>query len=81
MAAPAAAIALGQEVVDLMALPEAHEGFEHGVVVGIHDRPRWSPGVTTSQVRIGIQRYPAVSSECQRDTVGTSETQRDAKNS
>lgn len=76
MAAPAAAIALGQEVVDLVALPVAHEGFEHGVVVGIHDRPPWSPGVTTSQVRSGVQRYLACANETRRVPAKHSGTQK-----
>ena len=35
-AAPAAAVALSQEAVDLASPPVADECFEHGVVVGIH---------------------------------------------
>ncbi|HVA06979.1 MAG TPA: hypothetical protein VNG12_09590 [Acidimicrobiales bacterium] len=68
MAAPPAALALDQEVVNLAAAPVAHDRFEHGVVVGIHDRPRWRAGVTTPQVRKGIQRYPASAREIRRDT-------------
>ena len=36
MAAPAAAVALGQEVLELTAAPVTDQGFEHGVVVGMH---------------------------------------------
>ena len=36
MAAPAAALALGQEVMELTAAPVTCQGFEHGVVVGMH---------------------------------------------
>ena len=36
MAAPAAAVALGQEVLELTAAPVTGQGFEHGVVVGMH---------------------------------------------
>ena len=43
-------------------------------------RPRWSAGVTTSQVRSGIQRYPAGTSERQRVPAGDSGTKISERN-
>jgi hypothetical protein len=53
----------------------ADKRFDHRLVVGTYGDPRWSVGVTTSQVRSGIQRYTTSDNETQRVPAGRSGTQ------
>ena len=45
--------ALGQEVIESDDGDRGEQGFEHGVVRGIHGRPGWIQGVTrqTTELR------------------------------